>query len=102
MESSLLSISLSAAVPLCIAEYLSRGGPQQDDVERARRFAHTLAEKGDILLYRGRKPGQTSEVFNGLADALAILAFCPGGVKVFGLHFQADYPHREGPARDSS
>lgn len=92
MDSGLLSISLSAAVPLRIAVYVNQGGPRVEDVERARRFAHVLGEKGDILQYRGKKPGQSAEVFNGLADALAIMAFCPGGVKVFGLHFQADLP----------
>jgi len=95
-DSGLLPISLAAAVPLRIAEYIQMGGPSALDVERARSQAHTLAEKGDVLLYRGKRPGEAATLFNALADCLAIMAFCPGGVKVFGLHFQAEIPGMEG------
>jgi len=84
----LLTISLSAAVPLRILEYQKAGGPTDDDRERARRFASVLGEKGDILQFRGKKKGETAEVFNRLADALAVLSFCPGGVKFRGEHWE--------------
>lgn len=86
----LLTISLSAAVPLRIMEYKQRDGPTEDDYTRVRAFAWVLGEKGDILQFRGAKKGETAEVFNGLADALAVLSFCPGGVKFRGEHWEAN------------
>ena len=84
----LLPIALDAAVPLRIAEYVQQGGPGDEDFARVRRYAQTLAEKGDILQYGGKK-GQAAELFNGLSDALAILAFCPGGVRFCGRHWES-------------
>lgn len=83
-----LSAYLSVAVPLVIADIHGRGGPTDDDNALARDFAQTLAEKGDILLYGG-KEGDAGELLSQLARALAVLAFQPGGVSVFGLHFEA-------------
>lgn len=86
----LLTISLSTAVPLRIMEYKQRGGPTEEDRERTRAFAEVLGEKGDILQFRGAKKGETAAVFNGLADAIAVLAFCPGGVKFRGERWEAN------------
>ena len=85
--SDILKIALSAAVPLRILELRSKGGPDDVDLDFARGFAHVLGEKGDILQYRGKKKGETAEIFNGLARAIAVLSFCPGGIKVFGEHW---------------
>lgn len=85
---SLLAITLSAAVPLRIAEYEAAGGPSDSDRERARSASRLIAEKGDVLQYGGRK-GEAAELFNVLADALAVLAFCPGGVEFCGTRYQA-------------
>lgn len=88
-----LSITLSAAVLLRVMEYKQRGGPTDADRERARAFATTLGEKGDILQFRGAKKGETAAVFNGLASSIAILAFCPGGVTFMGeLYDASKYP----------
>lgn len=76
-------------MPLVIAEMKRRGGPTDTDVEWAREFAWTLAERGDILLYRGGKKGESAEMFNATARAIAILAFSPGGIKLFGQHWEA-------------
>lgn len=86
----LLPLTLSVAVPLRVVEYQRRGGPTDADRERVREFASVLGAKGDILQFGGGKPGEVAEVFNGLADALAVLAFQPGGVHAFGHHFQAE------------
>ena len=94
-----LAIAVSAAVPLRIAEYLQRGGPAAEDWDRARRFGATLGEKGDKLLYRGEKVGETAELFNQFTDALAVLAFLPGGVRFCGEHWDAG---KAGPAVQSS
>lgn len=98
---SLLSITLSAAVPLRILIYQRRGGPTLGDLERARQTADLVAGRGDALLYGyrgGRTPkGQpaVAHIFNELADALAVLAFCPGGVTLFGSHWEAQRAEHE-------
>lgn len=95
-----LSIALSVAVPLRIAEYQKGGGPGDADRDRVREFAIVLGEKGDVLQYGG-KPGEAADLFNRLADGLAVLSFQPGGVKAFGEHWQG-YPDFEyKPANDS-
>lgn len=85
----ILCVSLSAAVPLRILEYQSRGGPSDSDFERVRGYAEILGEKGDILQFRSKKKGETAEIFNKVADGLAVMAFCPGGVKFRELRFEA-------------
>jgi hypothetical protein len=86
--SAALPIALSAAVPLRIIELQQRGGPDDADYDFARSFGRELAEKADRLLYRG-KPGESADLFNKLARAVAILAFCPGGVTIFGQKYEA-------------
>lgn len=83
-----LPIALSAAVPLRIHELRRRGGPSPADFDEARAFGAELGERGDVLLYRG-KPGESAELFNKLSHAIAVLAFCPGGVTVFGEKYEA-------------
>ena len=50
-------------------------------------YAQFIGEKGDIILYRGNKKGETAEAFNTLSCAIALLSFQPGGIKIFGHHF---------------
>jgi len=88
-KGGLLQTHLSFAVPLAIYELRKRSGPVADDYEFAAAFAQTLGEKGDVLLYGGR-PGEAAELMGQLTRALAVLAFQPGGVTAFGIHFQAN------------
>jgi hypothetical protein len=85
----LLRIALSASVPLRIADFQRRGGPDDADFERIRGFAQVLGEKGDVLQFGGKKKGEPAALFNQLADALAVMAFCPGGVKFGDEHWEA-------------
>jgi hypothetical protein len=79
---TLLLDMLALAVPLRILEYEKVGGPTEPDLARTQSFGIVLAEKGDVLLFGGKKKGEAAELFNRLADAVAVMAFCPGGVKV--------------------
>jgi len=83
-----LTTMLGVAVPLIIADLAAGGGPTDADLEAARAFGPDLAARGDVLLYGG-KPGEAGELANRLAHAVAVLAFCPGGVTVFGEHWEA-------------
>ncbi len=54
-------------------------------------LAHTLAERGDLVLFgpaKGTKEGETAEAFNALARGLTILSAVPGGVELFGLRWR--------------
>ena len=83
----LLTMALEAAVPLYIAQ-LQRL-TIDEIVAIAREAGPLLAEKGDRLLFRGAKRGETAAVFNATARGIAALAFAPGGVTVFGRHWEA-------------
>jgi len=84
-----LTLTLMAAVPLRIAEIRKRGGPTDADFQRAKDFSLVLAEKGDILQFGGGKKGEVAVLFNRLADALAVMAFVPGGVRFDGQHWES-------------
>ena len=83
-DSDLLSSVLEAAVPLRIAELQVQGGPSSEDWFTAKAFGPVLVEKGDILLYGGKKKGESSKMFNRLAHSIAVLSFLPGGIEIFG------------------
>lgn len=87
---ALLAAFLGAAVPLLLAELRAQGGPGAADWDRARAFGRILGPRGDLLLYRSTKPGETARLANDLAHAIAVLAFVPGGVRVFGQHWVGD------------
>jgi hypothetical protein len=70
--SSCLLPSLEIAVPLRIPELQRRGGPTDTHFEMARSFSIVIAEKGDILLFGGKK-GEAARLFNQLAEALAVM-----------------------------
>jgi hypothetical protein len=56
-----------------------------------RRWRDTAEEEGIFLertLYDGSSP-QTPQAFNALAKLIAALSFMPGGVHVFGQHWEA-------------
>lgn len=82
---ALLESSLDLAVPLWIGEL--QGVPFHVLQERARECSQVIAEKGDIILYRSEKKGETARAFNRLAEGIACLSFSPGGVKCFGRHW---------------
>ena len=84
---TLLSSTLQLAVPLWIERL--RGAPWEHVERRARECSQVIAEHGDNLLFRSKKKGDTAEAFNRLAEGIACLSFCPGGVKIFGEHWEA-------------
>jgi len=83
----LLKLTLAAAVPIWIEQI--RGDSPARRLERQKRCGQVVAEKGDIIQFKSKKKGATAEAFNHLAEGLACLAFAPGGVTFFGLHFEA-------------
>jgi hypothetical protein len=84
-----LAIALSAAVPLHIMGFQAAGGPTFEDFGRAQQFSSELGERGDVLLFGGGRKGEAAKLFNETARALAVLAFVPGGVTIFGQHYES-------------
>jgi len=87
---SILPLSLAAAVPLWIEEFVRKGYTFDDVARVAAESGQVVAEKGDLILFKGKKKGETAAAFNALAKGIAALAFVPGGVRTFGMHFEAD------------
>ena len=60
----------------------------EEDIEKAVQTSHDIAERGDRLIYKSKKKGETAELFNKLVHAIVILAHVPGGITIFGKHFE--------------
>jgi hypothetical protein len=88
---TLLELSISAAVPLWIEslKLLPEDELEQLLRDRTPELSEIVACRGDELLFRSNRAGGTAEVFNALAEAVALLAFLPGGVTFAGLSFEA-------------
>lgn len=82
---SLIQAHLDCTVPLAIARLRAGGGPTEEDFARVRAYASYLGSNGDALLYHVK--GKTGQAMDVLVDAVAVLAFCPGGIRLYGLSF---------------
>ena len=93
-QTELLHVSLQTAVLLWHLELEAQEkglGPElfaEELYDRARRCGDYLAEYGDALMFLDKKRGRSAEAFNRLAEGIACLAFCPGGVTAFGTHWE--------------
>lgn len=86
---SALHTMMGMAVPLHILKLKEKGGPDADDMRIAQETSDILGARGDVLLFGGGKKGECADQFNRTAAAIAVLAFCPGGIAIFGQHFEA-------------
>ena len=92
-DGALLSL-LQALLPLAVASTVRfvRGESWPERLERLARIRQRWQEQGrdsfsEALLHRTR-PGQSREEFVDLAEMVAVMAFCPGGVRAFGMHWE--------------
>jgi ethanolamine ammonia-lyase large subunit len=86
---ALFIMSLEASVTLAILDLKKRSGLDAISdwqLEQVRSYCDQLGAEGDTLLFPVK--GKTAENFARLSEALAIMAFFPGGVKIAGLHFE--------------
>lgn len=85
---AVLTGMLEIAVPL----WIERLRPLNDEQrrERAQACSDVIGEHGDVILYKSKKEGETAEAFNRLAEGVACAAFAPGGITVFGNHWEVD------------
>ena len=99
---TILETMIVPAAYLRIAEIEKQGGPTPEDMVKAQETAAILGEHGDILLHGGGRNGQCADLFNRTAHAIAVLAFVPGGVEVFGTRFEAKGRKLTGKGREAA
>lgn len=88
MYSHPLPAMLSATVPLYMMELERAGGPTPEQFAALSNFSQMLGERGDTLLFGG-KSGDAGALATELAHVVAVLSFVPGGIRIFGMHFEA-------------
>jgi hypothetical protein len=80
---------LAIAVPVWIMRYLARGGPEPADFKRVAGYNGELG-RADVLLFGGKhRPGEIAAFFNHMAEAMAVLSFCPSGIELFDLRYES-------------
>lgn len=90
-KGSLLSMTLEVAVPLWIHQLETlRRQSERLFWNKVREWTdHDRMEAegafSEAVLYR--EAGRSANAFNAIARALAALSYCPGGVTLFGLHW---------------
>jgi hypothetical protein len=80
--------SLSLAVYVEILNIQKKGYISDAMIEDAINSAEIIATKSDTLMYDSQS-GEASRIFAKLSRAVAILAFQPGGVEIFGQKYEA-------------
>lgn len=85
--SDLLMLSLEVAVPLAIDEV--RTWTPEERLAYCRQHADVIASRGDDLMFRSSKKGETGRLFAILARCLACLSFMPGGVTFATLRWES-------------
>lgn len=76
---------LEVAVPLRIRTLQAAGGPSDTDYELVQNYGANTLQHADVLLYGGAgTKSATPREFAALVEAIAVLAFVPGGVTLFG------------------
>lgn len=78
---------LACFVPLRVADLQRRGGPEDWEEDAALAFVIDVVEQGDVLLYGGA-PGEAGRLAARLVQTIAVLAFAPGGITIFGQHWE--------------
>ena len=48
-----------------------------------------MGEHGDDILFPKANKGNETEAMDKLVEGIAVLAFCPGGIRIFGLEYDA-------------
>lgn len=92
---SLLATMLQVAVPLW--QERLKTVPWADLMARIETSSQLLAEHGDKLLYLSEKKGETANLFNRTAEAIAVLSFVPGGVTLFGQTWSGEHADSSTP-----
>lgn len=92
-KSRMLGLWLEIAVPIWIHRFESEGWTPERRIEAAQRAAALIGERADLLIREPTKREHhdtRAELLNAIAAGVAAMAYCPGGVTVFGKTFAAN------------
>jgi hypothetical protein len=78
-------VCLEVAVPMWLEKWRSEGLTLEQVREVGLAGGDLIAERSDLIMRKAKGAG---DVFNAIAKALAALSFHPGGVTLFGAHFE--------------
>lgn len=76
-SSHLMDVALAGAVPMWLIELEPKGYAYWD--KRRYVCSQTVAEKGDVLMYGSKRVGAAADVFNRLAEGIALLCLITKG-----------------------
>lgn len=82
----LLSPAMETSIWLYAMEMKRRGGIIDEDIARCKTYLPDIMMRGNDLFYKHE--GKTAERFDQIAEIIAVLSFAPGGITVFGHHFE--------------
>lgn len=88
MSAQLLPVSLECGIRLKIAEIKRFGYLPMSVLSLATQASEDVCVHGDELLYRSN---QSAELWGKLVLALVVAAFFPGGVTIFGCHWEEKF-----------
>lgn len=77
---------LAMAVPLWAVDLCKMPIEAIFEAKLLEALQERIGNAGEAILYR--VPGKSADGFNALAETIARLAFCPGGVRTMGMHFE--------------
>jgi len=90
-DKALLLMTLDVAVPIRMQQIAHWSIDRILHKAECQRLADSIAEHGDVILFRsGGKKNPTGKAFVELVEALARLAYMPGGVEFAGRVYKSD------------
>jgi len=81
-----MRLHLQTAVPLRMMALAEKGGPDAGDFAAVAAYEDVLEKRSEDLIFGG---GEQVGLVAGLSRAIATLAYAPGGITIFDLHFAA-------------
>jgi hypothetical protein len=88
-ESTLLVDMLDMAVPLWILRFQEYSFEDRLAAMKELDAGGDLCLRMEYLIHKGPKEGDSAKAFNDTAKVIALLAFQPGGVDMFGRHWES-------------
>ena len=99
IDPSTVAIMLEATIPFLIHDLAERGGPGEREWAFLREVGKAEYETpvADMAQFPGSattkaERQQVSDYWKDFRTSIAIMAFCPGGIKICGTHFSAGMP----------
>jgi predicted secreted protein len=88
-EGKFVFMAETIALSVALRQIKLREDPEyfRSEWKKLTKLDNIIEQAGENILYKSDKPGVTSEAFNAMCQAIALLSFVPGGVHIFGRHF---------------